>query len=174
MEPIAREILKVFFQQPTGQFAYREIERMTGFSIGTVSRYIKALVKEGFVKSKKSANSILVSANLNNSLFIHIKRAYNIEALYSSGLIECLLTALRPDTLVLFGSYSKGEDDEGSDIDIASIHGRVDLPDIRRFEKVLKRKVNIVQIKSPKDSENEFINSLANGIVLAGALEVVQ
>lgn len=173
MKPIAREILRFLFQNPAGEFSYRELERKTGFSIGTVSTYIGMLAAEGLVKTRKSSNSILVKANLDNLLFVHLKRAYNLEVLYSSGLTEHLVNSLRPDAIVIFGSYSRGEDDEKSDIDIAIIHGREIMTDARQFEKILKRKINLVRIKSLKESKKEFVNSLANGIVLAGAIEVV-
>ncbi|MBI2675963.1 MAG: nucleotidyltransferase domain-containing protein [Candidatus Aenigmarchaeota archaeon] len=172
MKPIAREILRFLFQNPAGEFAYRELERKTGLSIGTVSTYVGELAKEGLIKTRKSSNSILVKANLDNPLFIHLKRAYNIEVLYSSGLVEHLAYSLRPDAMVVFGSYSRGEDDEKSDIDIAIIHGRETISDVRRFEKILERKINMVRLKSLKGSRKEFVNSLANGIVLAGAIEV--
>ncbi len=173
MMPIARELLKLFFQNPTEEFAYREIERRTGISIATVSKYIRPLSKEGLVKTRKSANAIMVRSNQENTLFLKLKRAYNLEVIYSSGLVQHLIDTLRPDAIILFGSFSKGEDNEKSDIDIAIIHGREIETDLLRFEKVIGRKINTVKIKSLKYAEKEFINSLANGIVLDGFIEVV-
>lgn len=173
MLPITRELLGLFFQNPTTEFAYREIERKTGISIATVSKYIASLVKEGLVKTRRSANAILAKANLENQLFTKLKRSYNLEVVYSSGLVQYLIDALRPDAIILFGSFSKGEDDEKSDIDIAVIHGRETEPDTRQFEKALSRKISIIKIKSFKLPEKEFINSLVNGVVLEGSVEVV-
>lgn len=173
MMPVARELLRLFFQNPTTEFAYREIERKTGVSIATVSKYITALVVEGLVKTRRSANAILAKANLQNQFFIKLKRSYNLEVVYSSGLVQYIMDTLRPDAIILFGSFSRGEDDEKSDIDIAVIYGRDIEPDTRRFEKALLRKINIIKIKSFKSTEKEFINSLANGVVLEGSVEVV-
>ena len=173
MKPLARKLLEFFFENPTKEFAYREIERNSGVSIGSVSRYIEALQKDGFVKTKKAANSIFARANRDNTLFMQMKKSHNLESLHSSGLVQHLMEKLRPDALVIFGSYSRGEDDEESDIDIASIHGRNSNLNLAEFEKNLKRKISITKIKSIKDAPKEFRNTLANGIVLAGSIEVV-
>lgn len=173
MEPIAREIIRFFFQYPTREFSYRELERQTGFSIGTVSTYIKKLVSASLLESRKSANSILVNGNLENPLFIAMKRAYNIEILYTSGLVQYLTETIRPDSLILFGSYSRGEDDERSDVDIASLHGRKAGADLHKFEKVIGRKISLIRIESLESAKKEFVNSLANGIILSGGIEVV-
>ena len=173
MKPITRELLRFFLQNPTGEFTYREIGRRTDLSIGTVSKCVKDLLRDGFVKTKKAAKAIFVKANLDNQLFIQMKKAYNIEIVYSSGLVKYLTQTLVPDAIVLFGSYSKGEDCKGSDIDIAIIDGRETVCKLEIFEKKFERVVNLTKIKSLNLATKEFKNTLANGIVLAGAIEIV-
>ena len=173
MKPIVRELLRFFLQNPTGEFTYREIGRKTNLSIGTVSKCVRALEKEKFVKTRKAAKAIFVKANIDNQLFIQIKKAYNIEIVYSSGLVKYLAQRLVPDAIVLFGSYSKGEDYKDSDIDIAIVEGRESECELNDFEKKLKRKINLTRIKSLKGTSKEFRNTLSNGIVLEGAIEVI-
>lgn len=173
MKPIARELLRFIFLYPTTEFAYRELERKTSLAIGTVSRYVKELKKQELVKTRRSANAILVSGSAENPLFIQLKRAYNLEAVYSAGLVSHLLEKLRPDALILFGSYSRGEDYEDSDIDIATINGREANFSVQRYERKLARKISLTPIKDIKKAPRDFRNTLANGIVLAGSIEVV-
>jgi len=173
MKPVCRELLRFFFQNPTEEFSYREIGRKTNLSIGTVSKCVKELLGEGFVKTRKAAKAIFVKANIDNQLFIQMKRAYNIEVVYSSGLVEYLAKRLVPDAVILFGSYSKGEDYKDSDIDIAIVDGRESGCELMEFEKKLKRKINLTKIKSLKGTSKEFRNTLSNGIVLEGAIEIV-
>ena len=173
MKPIVKELLRFFLQNPTGEFTYREIGRKTNLSIGTVSKCVKELLGEGFVKTRKAAKAIFVKANMDNQLFIQMKKAYNIEVVYSSGLVKYLVQRLVPDAIVLFGSYSKGEDYKDSDIDIAIVDGRESGCELDEFEKKLKRKINLTKIKSLKGASKEFRNTLSNGIVLAGAIEVI-
>lgn len=171
MKPIAKEIFRLFLKNPKKEFSYREIERLTGYSIGTVSTYLKTLDKEGFVISRKTGNTIFVKAEKENEMFLNMKRIYNLEVLYSTGLIRYINDKQRPDAIIVFGSYSRGEDIESSDIDIALINCRQEEMDISRFEKILERKINIIYIKSLKKAEKEFLNSLANGIVMSGFIE---
>ncbi|MBI5060836.1 MAG: nucleotidyltransferase domain-containing protein [Candidatus Aenigmarchaeota archaeon] len=77
-----------------------------------------------------------------------------------------------PEAIIVFGSYSRGEDQSGSDIDIAIItKKRINVSTVE-FEKRLKRKINIYEIQI-KHAEKEFLNTLANGIVLYGHMRVV-
>lgn len=76
--------------------------------------------------------------------------------------------------MILFGSYAKGEDTKESDIDIAIITGQKDCPEFEAYEGHLKRKISLHLIENMKNEKREFINSLANCIVLYGYFEVEQ
>ncbi len=112
--------------------------------------------------------------NYNNETFIGLKRSLNLYSLYSSGLISGLEEFYRfPKSIILFGSYAKGEDTSKSDVDIAIITDMEVLSELSNYEKALNRKINVTLIKNVKREDANFINSIANGIVLSGYLEVV-
>ena len=167
------KIFSFLCKYPMSSFSYRELERQTGISIGTISRYVKELERAGLVTTKKIANAILVSARTDNEAFVQLKRARNLESLYTSGLVQHLIESLRPDSLVVFGSYARGEDLEESDIDVAVIHGRDREIDLIKYEDELVRTINLTRIQNMDSVSSEFKNSLANGIVVSGSLEVV-
>ena len=73
--------------------------------------------------------------------------------------------------VLVFGSYAKGEDTEKSDIDMAIITEKKLNLDLDNFEKRLKRKIHILEIKR-KEIKPTLMNNLANGIVLYGYLKV--
>jgi predicted nucleotidyltransferase len=174
MENQIRSILGLLLKFPTTEFSYREIERRTGISIGTVSKYAKILCKRNLITLRKLPNSYFVKANINSKRVRSHKIIFNLEAIYESGLLDFLNQSLRPDSIVLFGSYSKGEDNEESDIDFAVIAGRDSKIDLFKFEKILARKINLVRLQVLSKAKKEFVNSLANGIVLGGYLEVMK
>lgn len=98
----------------------------------------------------------------------------NIYDLYISGLVSGLNDFYGiPECICVFGSFVKGEDMKESDIDLAIVTDRKKLPDLSIYEEKLKRKISIHLIKDIKKEDAGFINSLANGIVLSGYLEVV-
>ena len=173
MESPSGKIFSFLCRYPTREFAYREIERGTGVSVATVSRNVKGLEEKGLIKTRKTTNAIFVSAALDNDHVIQMKRVRNLESLYTSGLVDHLLRILRPDVLVLFGSYSRGYDQEDSDIDIAVICGRENESDLKMYEEGLARTISLTRITDMENVSNEFKNTLANGIILSGSLEVV-
>jgi predicted nucleotidyltransferase len=120
-------------------------------------------------------NNIVVNyrGNYDNPRFVAMKRSINLYSLYSSGLINDLTEFYNtPECIVLFGSYAKGEDTGKSDIDIAIVTDTEKMPDLQNYEKKLNREISIHLIGNLKKADASFINSLANGIVLYGYLEV--
>ncbi|MBS3176828.1 nucleotidyltransferase domain-containing protein [Candidatus Woesearchaeota archaeon] len=66
----------------------------------------------------KTGNVNFYTANRSSEKYLLEKKLYNIKSMYESGLIEYLRRELSNPSVVLFGSYGKGEDTEESDIDL--------------------------------------------------------
>ena len=127
---------------------------------------------KGFLETEKTKVFEYVRASRNRE-FIIAKKYYNLKTICETGLVRFLRDKYEePEAIILFGSYSKGEDISKSDIDIAIITKKsLDL-DLSKYEKKLKRKISIHEIQIKK-AEKEFLNELANGIVLYGYLKVL-
>lgn len=166
------KILQIFFEQPEKKFHLRELSRLTGLSIAGVIKIVKKLKADNLLISKKERAVEIVEADLEGK-FTYYKRADNLISLYDSGLVKKLEGFYeQPKSIVLFGSYAEGTDTSRSDIDIAVITKIDKLPDINKFERKLKRKINILTVNLDK-AKASFKNSLTNGIVLSGFLEVI-
>ena len=166
------KVLEHFLINPTSEFHLRELSRKVKVSFPWVRKVVSELAKENLLIRKTEHGLVLVSANREHSMFRAVKRSYNLLALAKSGLMEKLVEEYqRPEAIVLFGSYSRGEDTEGSDIDLAVLTRKTIVADVSAFAKILRRKINIHELQKEK-IEKEFWNSLANGIVLHGFLEV--
>ena len=105
--------------------------------------------------------------------FLQVKRAYNLVSLYDAGLVQVLQDFYEGAATVVFGSYSEGTDTSRSDVDIAVVTKNEKTPDLSKFEKKLGRRIKLMPI-SLESATTEFKNSLSNGIVVAGYLEVVK
>lgn len=163
------KVLELFFDMPGTEFNIRRIARLTKTSTTTVASALKELLKKEMVRKRKAGNAVFISANRESAQFIREKRLHNIEKIYNSGLVEYLVKEYsEPDAIILFGSFSRGEDTENSDIDIAVINGK-GASKIGHFEDVLKRKISLHEINL-RDLEKEFFLNLANGFVLYGAI----
>ena len=82
-----------------------------------------------------------------------------------------------PKSIVLFGSFRKGEDISNSDIDIAvenddfKKYKTTSLRELSKFEKVIGRNIQI-HLFNRKNVDINLFNNITNGIVLSGFLEV--
>ncbi|MBU3905067.1 MAG: nucleotidyltransferase domain-containing protein [Nanoarchaeota archaeon] len=166
------KVMKVFFDSPEESFYIRELSRITHLSPPGIIKIINNLKKEKLLKSEKTKTVENISV-IKDEKFIQLKRAYNIVSVQESELVKLIREKYEePEAVVLFGSYSKGEDTSKSDIDIAIITKKHLDIDLSSFEKILQRKISIYEIQL-KDSEKEFINSLANGVIMYGYLKVL-
>tara|TARA_Y100000310_G_scaffold321147_1_gene378410 strand:+ start:2176 stop:2712 length:537 start_codon:yes stop_codon:yes gene_type:complete len=164
----------VFFKEPTKQHYLIEISRKTNLAHTSTKQHLKQLIKLGIIDETKEKRGKRVfpiyKANFNEETYRKYKRYYNIYSLEQSGLIEHLVRKLTPHCLVLFGSYQRGEDIEDSDIDLFIERGEKNL-DLKKFEKILNREIQIHFKKSFKDYHKGLKINIANGIVLQGHLD---
>lgn len=166
-------IKEYFTINPLVQLRVRQIERLVKVPIPSAIRYTKELEQEGFLKKTKIANITLFSANRSSKFFLIGKTSFNFKSLFESGLVDFLIKALSNPTIVVFGSYSRGEDVETSDIDLYIETSTKTKLDLKKFEKKLQRKIQIFSYSNIKKVENkELANNMLNGIVLNGFLEV--
>ena len=159
-------VLEIIFKNPTTRFTIRALARKAGIAPPTALEIVRILKKEGLIKDAKVARASQISANFESKTYIRKKRVYNLDSAYSSGLVDYLVKAYNdPKSIILFGSYSRGDDIERSDIDITVLTSLEKHHNLKQLELLLSRKINIHEVKIEKVSE-EFRNSLCNNISL--------
>ena len=172
---IKDEIKNYFFVNPTAKLRVRQIERELKLPLPSVIRYTKELEKEEILKKENIGGIVLFSANRSSINFLIEKKMFNIKQIYCSGLIDNFVKEYFNPTIVLFGSFSKGEDLDDSDIDLyIETPSKKDI-NLNRFEKILKRKIQIFKYNHIRQITNVHLaNNIINGIVLNGFLEVLK
>ena len=165
-----REILEYFAKRPE-DIHIRGLSEELEMPYPSVRKALKDLEEKGFVESDKKSKMTFYSHS--GEKFRKAKKLINLEQIKESGLVELIEKELRPEAVVLFGSYLEGRDKKNSDIDIAVIGGRGKNLDLSGFEQDLNREVQITEVENLKEESAEFRNTLANGLVLQGYLEVV-
>ena len=163
------EIIEFLFRNPTTSFMGKEIADKVKFSQTAVAKSIERLSKMGIVIREKK---IVLSIKLNRDdkdLF-YLKRIYNLKSIYSSGLMNKLSKELPGSTIILFGSYSSGEDTEESDIDLAAVGYIEKKIDLVKFENKLQRKIEISFFNDLKKIDKNLKESILNGIILKGSV----
>ncbi len=62
---------------------------------------------------------------------------------------ECIVREYAPDKIILFGSWSRGDADEQSDIDLLVISDREEL--LPRYKRGLDVRISLSRFNTPKD-----------------------
>ncbi len=172
------DIINIFIEDSYSKFNVREVARLAKLSPSTASKYLDKASKNGLLKKEKSRNFILFSADLESQEFRDMKIYNNIKKIRDSGIIDFMEKELNyPETIVLFGSYAKGENKKDSDIDIFVLSESKNKLDMQNFEKKLKAEIQIFfhnrkDLEHMKMNNKELLNNIINGVRLSGFLEV--
>lgn len=178
LESAYRKVLEWFFAFPQKEFGLNELSKAVHCSKTSTRIAVETLVKEDFLKAKQIGNLLRISCDVSHPFNTTRKISSNLVKVYESGVVDVMLQEFpNAKTVILFGSYRKGDDTEESDIDIA-----VEILDnkepriishgiIKKFGYRENVKVNAYIFSRNKIDLNLF-NNIANGIVLWGLLEV--
>ncbi|MBU0470749.1 MAG: nucleotidyltransferase domain-containing protein [Nanoarchaeota archaeon] len=167
------KIAELIFNKPSTEFHIRGLAKLTGISTTAVARAIDELHYLDIVKVEKSPITTKIKVNLESESYRFYKKIFNLYRLERYKLIQTLKETYRAKTIVLFGSFAKGEDVEESDIDLLILTNHKEKIDLAAYEKIFKRHINLHILNSLEKSSSEFKNAVANGIVLHGYLKVV-
>ncbi|MBS3075280.1 nucleotidyltransferase domain-containing protein [Candidatus Pacearchaeota archaeon] len=173
-----QRIMEILFRFPDREFSLSELAKLSKVAKTNVGLMLENLQKLDFIEITKLSNLWRIKANQRNWGFIKSKIVYNLNFVYQSGLVEFLIGYFKnPKSIILFGSFGKGEDMSNSDIDIAIENDEtksyeiIGLRELSEFEKAIDRKIQI-HIFNRKEIDIHVFNNIANGIVLFGFLEV--
>ena len=168
---IKEKLKEYFFINPSKKLRVRQIEREIKIPLPSVIRYVKELEKEKILKNEIIGETKFFTSNKNSKFFLREKKLYNIKSL--NPLIDFFIEEYSNPSIILFGSYSRGEDIETSDIDLYIESFSKKELNLEKYEKKLMRKIQIFKYKNIKEIKNkELINNILNGIRLTGYIEV--
>jgi predicted nucleotidyltransferase len=163
--------LKPFFEDITTDFGVREFARKTNISPPTASTILTNFEKKRLLTSKAERGFKLYKANTYSEYFRDLLKLYNIWKIRNSKLIEQLNKYYLHPTIILFGSFAKGENIPESDIDICIISEKTTKITLQYFEKKLNHPIQIFVVKELSDLKNKhLIKNIMNGTILQGEL----
>jgi len=171
---LQQEILRLLFVKAGKDLNQRQIANYLEVSPPAVTKSLSKLEKMELIKIQQDKETKRWSIELNRSSHqvLHLKRADNLKLIYESGLSDSLEREFAGASIILFGSYSRGDDIINSDIDIAIIGRKDKLIDLAKYEKQLERQINLNFYASFGKIHKNLKESLCNGIILAGGVEL--
>jgi len=174
MEPESK-ILALFFENSSREFYLREVGVLSKISVGASKNHLDRLVKGGLLLVRRQGNMRLFRVNRDSPAYKQKKVAYTVERIVSSGLLDLLMRA-NPSSIVLYGSFARGEDDEKSDLDLVVLSESKTLP---RIPSLFNRDVNLLVYsgrewaKKAKENKAFYDQIIIHGIPLYGKKPVV-
>ncbi|MFT4312635.1 MAG: MarR family transcriptional regulator [Candidatus Woesearchaeota archaeon] len=172
------KILYFYFAYPDKSFSISDLALELKIHKQTASKVVKQLAQEGFLTIEIIGRIWKITCKPNHSYNFSRKIAYNLQNIYQTNSISLIYEQIpHAKSIILFGSYRKGDDISSSDIDIA-----VEVIDDKGLEiyqlgviSQLGYRKNIpvnVHVFSRKNININLFNNIANGILLDGFLEV--
>ena len=173
-----QRVLEVLFRYPEKEFSLSDMAREAGVAKPHIGVILAKLEQLGFITITKLTKIWRIRANQQSGNFVKSKIIYHLNFMYQSGLVEFFTEHFgNPKAIILFGSFRRGEDFSTSDIDIAieteetEGYKTMGLRVLADFEREIGRKIQI-HLFNRKNVDVHVFNNIANGIVLAGFLEV--
>lgn len=171
---LQQEIVRLLFINTGKVLNQRRIAQFLEVSAPAVMKALPYLEKIGWVNIHQDQESKRWSIELkrDNHRVMQLKRVDNLKQLYESGFVDYIEKECAGSTIILFGSYSRGDDVYTSDIDIAVVGRAGKQLSLSAFETVLQRTIHINFYQSWNTVHIHLKENLCNGIVLAGGVEL--
>ncbi len=138
---IRRDLLSLFFTNPSQRYYLRELERLLGYSAGSIRRELRKFQKDRLFVTEKVGNLLYYSLNTKHPLFKELKGIVSKTVGVEGSLKKALAPLKGVEIAFVFGSYAAGRESSASDIDLMII-GDPDSSAVNRKLSMLERRLN--------------------------------
>ncbi len=178
---IRQDLLTLFFTNPSKRYYLRELERMLGYSAGSIRRELLRFQKDDLFNTQRVGNLLYYSLNTKHPLFKELKSIVS-KTVGVEGSLKKVLSSIKDIKIAfIYGSFAMRRERVTSDIDLMII-GNPDISllneKIAELEKKLKREINptiysLKEYKSKKKAKSGFILDLLKNpkIMLIGKVD---
>ena len=165
---VRAEIFRLLFNINKSSIYLRDLQRQSGFSIGTIQKEIAHLNRLDLVTSERDGNRLYYAANSNHPLYNEICSLVEKTSGVAEKLKEILSSIKRIECAFIFGSFAKGEERSHSDIDliiIGAVGLRILSSKFKELTEKTQREINphVYSMKSWKEKlkkKDHFIKSV--------------
>ena len=170
---LQQEILRFFFKNTGRSFNALQLAKALKVSAPAITKALPFLGNNKLLKIQQdSSRRLKIELNRENHVIIWLKRVDNLKHLYESGLVDLFYEKFPSATVILFGSFSLGEDTVDSDIDIAIIGAKAKKLDLEQLETELLRPISLNFYKSLANVDPNLRINILSGILLKGWIEL--
>lgn len=165
---IRQDLLTLFFTNPSKKYYLRELQRILGYSAGSIRRELLKFQKDDLFNTEKVGNLLYYSLNTKHPLFKELKSIVSKTVGVGGSLKKALSSFKKIKIAFIYGSFATKREKATSDIDLMII-GDPDMSllneKITELEKRLKREINptiysLQEYKTKKRAKSGFIIEL--------------
>ncbi|MFH1053828.1 MAG: nucleotidyltransferase domain-containing protein [Candidatus Woesearchaeota archaeon] len=112
-------ILELFLNEPSKHWHFEDIITIADVSRPVANKWLKSLLDKKIIKHIKPEGKMpYFQANTDHLNYDNKKRIYAMRKLYETGLLQKLQSLQKAETVIIFGSWYRGDWYTKSDIDI--------------------------------------------------------
>ena len=175
---IRQDLLALFFSNPSQRYYLRQLERILGYSAGSIRRELLRFQKDGLFVTQRVGNLLYYSLDAKHPLFKELKGIVSKTVGVEGALRKALASVQNIRIAFIYGSFASGREKMTSDIDLMII-GDVNISmlneKIMELEKRLRREISptfysLQEYRAKKRAPSGFIAEVlrAPKIMLVG------
>jgi predicted nucleotidyltransferase len=176
---IRQDLLTLFFTNPSKRYYLRELQRMLGYSAGSIRRELLRFQKDNLFTTQKVGNLLYYRLNTTHPLFKELKSIVSKTVGVEGSLRKRISSIKKIKTAFIYGSFASKKQKADSDIDLMII-GNPDVSSLNEkisgLEKKLEREINITtytqdEYKNKRKVKSGFVLDLLKNpkIMLVGS-----
>lgn len=162
-------ILKTFFDDPEKEYYLRQLEEVTGYSVGNIRREMIRLETDGIFHSRDVGKTKSYRLNKAYPLYSEIKNIVRKTIGIEYSLKEVLKKDKGTNFAFIYGSYAEAREHSLSDIDIIAISStnpRQIKSALFEYQAALNREINSIvytkeEFLKKLREKNHFVSSIA-------------
>jgi len=165
---IRQDLLTLFFTNPSQKYYLRELQRILGYSAGSIRRELLKFQKDNLFNTQKVGNLLYYSLNTKHPLFKELKSIVSKTVGVEGSLRKALSSVKKIKIAFIYGSFATRREKGTSDIDLMII-GNPDTSllneKVVKLEKRLRREINptiyyMKEYKTKKRAKSGFMLEL--------------
>jgi predicted nucleotidyltransferase len=165
---IRQDLLALFFTNPSKKYYLREIQRILGYSAGSIRRELLRFQRDNLFNTQREGNLLYYALNMDHPLFKELKAIVAKTVGIEGSLRNALSSVEKIKMAFIYGSFAAKREKGTSDIDLMII-GNPDTSQLNEkivtLEKRLNREINptvysLTEYKAKKKAKSGFIMDL--------------
>lgn len=177
MKSKENKVMELFFNNPTKEWHFEEIVKEAKIARSKTNDWLKKFIKMKLIKKvKEKGNMPYYLSNYDFLEYKHKKKLFGLNQLYKSGFLAHLNSLKKTNSIILFGSFSRSDWYEDSDIDLF-IYGDPEGLKIADYELKLNRDIQLFICQNPQELSKlgkGLIKHIIKGNLIKGNLDFIE